>query len=109
MKYKIFNVANPDEFIKNGYIKIHPWIPNGKYCLKKAPMEDGFGEYICFPVEVNNREIMVNDKIVTFANIYFDTEQYEWSTNRILIIDNLIWLEATEGGLQWFHVEEVNG
>ena len=51
MKYKIINVGNPDEFIKNGHIKIHPWIPNGKYCIKKAPIENGFGEYISFPVE----------------------------------------------------------
>lgn len=108
MKYKISNMANPDEFIKNGHIKIHPWTPNGKYCIKKAPMENGFGEYICFPVEVNTWEEIIDGKPITFANICFDTEQYEWDTNRILIVDDIIWLEAIEGGLQWFHVKEVS-
>lgn len=109
MKYKISNMANPDEFIKNGYIKIHPWIPNGKHCLKSAPEEDGFGEYISFPVELNNLEVRsINDKTVTFVDICIDTEQYEWDTNRIFIVDNMIWLEAIEGGLKWFRVEEVS-
>lgn len=108
MKYKIINVGNPDEFIKNGHIKIHPWIPNGKYCIKKAPLENGFGEYISFPVEVKNiRKVMFDDETVTIANIYLDTEQYEWDTNRILIVDDMIWLEAIEGGLKWFRIEEV--
>lgn len=107
MKYKITNVANPDEFIKNGHIKIHPWIPNRMYSIKKAPMENGFGEYISFPVEVNTWEKLVDNKTITFANIYFDTEQYEWNTDYILIVDDMIWLEAIEGGLKWFKVEEV--
>lgn len=109
MKYKIRSMANPEEFVKNGYIKIHPWIPNGKYCLKRAPEEDGFGEYISFKAEVNNVDVRkINDKLITFVDICIDTEQYEWSTNRILIVDDIIWLEAIEGGLKWFHIEEVS-
>ena len=101
-------MANPDEFVKNGHIKIHPWIPNGKHCIKRAPEENGFGEYISFSVEVNTWEEIINNKTITFANICLDTEQHEWSTNRILIVDNTIWLEAVEGGLKWFYVEEVS-
>lgn len=109
MKYNINNVANPDEYIYNGHIKIHPWISNGKYCIKRAPVENGFGEYTSFPVEViDSRKVMFDDKVVTFATIRFDTEQYDWSTDYILIVDNIIWLEAIEGGIQIFHVEEVN-
>lgn len=109
MKYKISSMANPDEFVKNGHIKIHPWIPNGRYCLKSAPVEDGFGEYISFPVEVKKFEtVKVNTKMIPFADIYIDTEQYEWTTNRIFIVDDKIWLEAIEGSLKWFHVEEVS-
>lgn len=107
MKYKISNVANPDEFVKNNHIKIHPWIPNGKCCIKRAPVEDGFGEYMAFPVKVNTWEVIINHKAITFADIYIDTEQYEWDTNRILIVDDTIWLEAIEGGLKWFYIEEV--
>lgn len=108
MKYKISSMANPEEFVKNGYIKIHPWIPNGKYCIKRAPVEDGFGEYISFKAEVNTWEKIIGGKAITFADICIDTEQYEWDTNRILIVDDIIWLEAIEGGLKWFHVEEVS-
>ena len=110
MKYKISSMTNPEEFVKNGHIKIHPWIPNGKYCLKSAPIEDGFGEYIPFPVEANTWEWeeIINGKPITFANIFLNTEQYKRDTNRILIVDDIIWLEAIEGGLKWFHVEEVS-
>jgi len=108
MKYKISNVYNPYDFIKNDHIKIHPWIPNGKYCIKRAPMKNGFGEYRCFPVEVNTWETIFDNETRTYGDIYFDTEQYEWSTNDILIIDDTIWLEAINGGLQWFKVEEVS-
>lgn len=109
MKYKIYNMANPDEFVKNGHIKIHPWIPNGKYCLKRAPVDkDGFGEYISFPVKVSNLEVRkIDHKMITFADISINTEQYEWDTNHILIVDDMIWLEAIEGGLEWFHLKEV--
>lgn len=109
MKYKITEMPNPNEFIKNGYIMIHPWIPNGKYCIKMAPMENGFGECVSFSVEVvDTWKINVNNKIITFANICFDIDQYEQDTNRILIIDDRIWLEAIEGGLKWFRIEEVS-
>ena len=107
MKYKISNVYNPYDFIKNGCIKIHPWIPNGKYCIKRAPMNKGFGEYRCFSVEVNTRDVTFDNETRTYGDIYFDTEQYDWSTNDILIVDDTIWLEAIKGGLQWFKVEEV--
>lgn len=107
MKYKISNVYNPYDFIKNDHIKIHPWIPNGKYSIKRAPMKNGFGEYRCFSVEVNSWEVTFDNETRTCADIYFDTDQYEWSTNDILIVDDTIWLEAIKGGLQWFKVEEV--
>ena len=108
MKYKITNVANPDEFIKNGYIKIHPWIPNGKHCIKKAPMENGYVGCLCFSVEVvDTRKINIDGKAITFATICFDTEQYDWNTDYILIVDDIIWLEAIEGGIQVFRVEEA--
>lgn len=109
MKYKIINVANPDDFVKNGHIHIHPWIPNGKYCIKKAPIENDYVGCLCFSVEViNTRKIMFDDKVTTFATICFDTEQYDWNTDYILIVDDMIWLEAIEGGIKWFKVEEEN-
>lgn len=111
MKYRIYSMANPGEFVKNGHLKIHPWIPNGRYCIKIAPVKDGFGEYISFPVEVSNFETKkINSKLVSFADISIDTEQYEWNiADRILIVDDKVWLEAIEGGLKWFHVDEVSG
>ena len=109
MKYKIIGMANPDEFIKNNHIKIHPFVQVAKHHIKSAETKNGFGKYLAFPLtNVHTYKKIVDGKTIPFANITFDLSVFPWEDgNDVFIVEDKIWLEAIEGGLQWFIVKEV--
>lgn len=109
---KISQMARPELFIKNNHMKLSPWIRKGRYSLEREELdENGFGDYTAFSVRTDNPTEQEFEDGTTwhYADVYFDLEEYNWTmSDRIFMVEGIVWVEAIDGGLQWFRVEEIN-
>lgn len=93
-------------------MKLSPWIRKERYILERGKLDkNGFGDYTAFSVRIDNltEQKFEDGTIWHYADVYFDLEEYNWTLSHyIFMVDGIIWVEAIDGGLQSFRVEEIS-